>query len=287
MSKSKLKETRFLIPLRRDGEISDGKHHEVACWQLLDDELAGRFGGRTKSTEQLQGIWKNPKTGALTSDESVQFIVAVPEESLDELRGVLSFACVLFAHSASISVLPGPLSLLSQKMTTTDPSYVDLEGREWLLKSLDPAERRLMAKLRKHLEACQNSSSKPLQIWCDFDNFWLPLVSKYYAPLGVSPKEIIQTPVYKIAQDMSGRLGIALGLVRKPDYRSRLIEIIESQFKTRREFCDATGISEDMLSHVLSGRKDLSIEALANALDRIGYTIRLVPSKPLINNKSA
>ena len=86
---------------------------------------------------------------------------------------------------------------------------------------------------------------------------------------------------------MSGRLAVALGLARKPDYRSRLAEIIESRFKTRREFCEATGLSEDMLSHVLSGRKDLSIEALANALDRIGYTIRLVPSEPLTTNKSA
>jgi hypothetical protein len=31
-----------------------------------------------------------------------------------------------------------------------------------------------------------------------------------------------------------------------------------------------------MLSHVLAGRKDLSMQALSQALDRIGYEVRLL-----------
>ena len=38
-----------------------------------------------------------------------------------------------------------------------------------------------------------------------------------------------------------------------------------------------TGISEDLLSHVLAGRKDFAIETLANALERIGYRLQIVP----------
>ncbi len=33
-----------------------------------------------------------------------------------------------------------------------------------------------------------------------------------------------------------------------------------------------------MLSHVLAGRKDLSLAALSKALARIGYRLRLVPA---------
>jgi hypothetical protein len=33
-----------------------------------------------------------------------------------------------------------------------------------------------------------------------------------------------------------------------------------------------------MLSHVLAGRKDLSLESLGKALERIGYRLRIVPS---------
>src|ERR1017187_3428401 len=156
-------------------------------------------------------------------------------------------------------------------MTTANTIYVDLKGQEWPLKSLDRGERRLIAKLQKHAEDCRKSASEPAQQWCDFDNFWLPLVHNYYTPLGLSRKRIIQTAGFQIAQDLSGRLAVELGLARKPDYRSTLSELLQSHFKTRREFCEATGLSEDMLSHVLSGRKDLSITALSKALDRIGY----------------
>lgn len=40
----------------------------------------------------------------------------------------------------------------------------------------------------------------------------------------------------------------------------------------------ATGLSEDMLSHVLAGRQDLSLAAMTKALERIGYRLRIVPA---------
>ena len=43
-------------------------------------------------------------------------------------------------------------------------------------------------------------------------------------------------------------------------------------------FAKRDGISEDMLSHVLAGRKDL-VKLLSQALDRIGYSIEFVPQK--------
>jgi hypothetical protein len=35
-----------------------------------------------------------------------------------------------------------------------------------------------------------------------------------------------------------------------------------------------------MLSHVLAGRKDLSLESLSRALDRVGYRLSFVPTTP-------
>jgi transcriptional regulator with XRE-family HTH domain len=172
-------------------------------------------------------------------------------------------------------------------MSNNPAIYIDLEGMQWSLKDLDQKERRVLADFRKHAEGCQCASGDPAQRWCDFDNYRLPKIIALYESRGVSRSQIIRMPLYKIAQDMSGRLGIALGVVRKPDYRCRLSEIIDSRFKTRREFCEATGLSEDMLSHVLAGRKDLSMEALSKALERIGYTILFVLSQPVKTNKSA
>lgn len=65
--------------------------------------------------------------------------------------------------------------------------------------------------------------------------------------------------------------------MRAPDYRDELDELIRENFPTRRAFCEATGISEDMLCHVLARRKHLAIDTLNEALSRIGYTLRIQP----------
>src|ERR1019366_2939672 len=161
--------------------------------------------------------------------------------------------------------------------------YSDLEGAEWDLSLLDTAERRLLAEVQKKAGVCERSSEEALQRWCDFDNFWLPKVLAFYKVLKYTRKQTMDTAIFQIVHDLSGRLAIALGLARKADYRDRLREIIAGDFKTRREFCEKAGLSEDMLSHVLAGRKDLSMAALTQALDRIGYTIHFMPrpaSKP-------
>ena len=76
-------------------------------------------------------------------------------------------------------------------------------------------------------------------------------------------------------------MGIASGLVRPDDYQSDLEELIREKFPTRRAFCEATGLSEGLLRHVLAGRKDLSLAALTAALERIGYRLRILPAPEL------
>lgn len=98
---------------------------------------------------------------------------------------------------------------------------------------------------------------------------------------GSSPrKQSRQTAVYRIAQDLGSRIAIQAGFARMPDYRDELDELIRSRFKTRREFCRATGLSEDMVSHVLARRKHLAVDTSQEALSKIGYSLRIVPSEP-------
>jgi hypothetical protein len=82
---------------------------------------------------------------------------------------------------------------------------------------------------------------------------------------------------YRVGQDLGSRLAVAAGAARPPDYRDDLEELIRTRFRTRREFCEATGISEDMLSHVLARRKHLALDTLTEALNRIGYTLHIAP----------
>jgi hypothetical protein len=88
---------------------------------------------------------------------------------------------------------------------------------------------------------------------------------------------MIETPVYRILQDLGSRLGIAQGKVRMSDYRDELEQLILTRFKTRRAFCEATGLSEDMLSHVLARRKHLGIDTLTDALAKIGFALHITP----------
>lgn len=147
--------------------------------------------------------------------------------------------------------------------------YVDLDGNEIALESLDAEERQLFGRIRRRARTHPD--------WCGFDNYWLQAVHNFYDARGVSRKSLIRSPLYRIGQDLSSRLGIAAGLVRPDDYRDELEELVRDQFPSRKAFCKATGLSEDMLSHVLAGRKDLSLASLTRALERIGYRLRIAP----------
>ena len=112
----------------------------------------------------------------------------------------------------------------------------------------------------------------------EFHNYYMPRISNFYQARGLSRAEIIETTVWQIAHDINGRLIVASGLARdSDDYREKLDALIREKYGSRRKFCELTGISEDMLSHVLAKRKHLSIQSLTEALAKIGYTIHITP----------
>jgi hypothetical protein len=148
-------------------------------------------------------------------------------------------------------------------------TYGDLFGREWALPDLDAEERRLLAEIRRRARSHPD--------WNDFENYWSARVDEFYDARGLGPKDYMQRPVYLIAQDLGGRMAIAAGFARMPDYVDEIEWLIRTRYKSRRAFCKATGISEAMLSHVLAGRKHLAIDTLAKALARIGYRIHIAP----------
>lgn len=145
--------------------------------------------------------------------------------------------------------------------------YTDIRGQTIPLSELDDEERALVVRLR------ERAAGQP--DWNEFDGFWWREVAKLYDGRGMPRSESSQTGVYRIAKDLSSRLAIAAGLAREPDYRDELADLIRRRFKTRREFCEASGLSEDMLSHVLARRKHLSIESLQQALSKVGCVLRI------------
>jgi hypothetical protein len=147
--------------------------------------------------------------------------------------------------------------------------YIDLDGHEFALAGLDPEERQLVTRLRRRARTNPD--------WDAFDNYWTVAVPAFYKRRGLAPTAVPRTIPWRIAQDLSSRLGIVAGTIRPPDYRDQLEDLVLNHFPSRSAFCEATGLSAAMLSHVLAGRKDLSLASLTQALERIGYQLRITP----------
>ena len=154
--------------------------------------------------------------------------------------------------------------------------YADLKNRPYSLADLTSAELKLVDECKKF------AATKP--DWGDYTNFWIPIAEQLLAQRGWDRRQMIESTLWRVVQDIGARLHIESGLARAPDYRDELEQIIRERFSTRRAFCEATGLSEDMLSHVLARRKHLAMDTLTEALGRIGYTLRIVPVPTLSNS---
>lgn len=154
--------------------------------------------------------------------------------------------------------------------------YLDIKNRAYSMTDLTADETHLFDECRKF------AARKP--DWGEYTNYWIPKAEKLLAARGLDRREMIRSTLWRVVQDIGARLHIASGLASAPDYRDELEEIIRNRFKTRRAFCDATGLAEDMLSHVLARRKHLAIDTLEDALEKIGYSIRIVPTPTLPNS---
>ena len=152
-------------------------------------------------------------------------------------------------------------------MTAKEECYLDLDGQSYSLAHLDDDERNLIRQVQARAASGVD--------WVEFSNYWMAAVHDFYHARGLSRQQIQQTLAFRIGQDLASRIGIASGMMRMSDYRDELEELIRNRFKTRRAFCEAAGLSEDMLSQVLNKRKHLAIDTLADALARVGYMIHI------------
>jgi hypothetical protein len=89
-------ECSFLMPIRRDANLSDGGEHDPETWDWLTAEIFNRFHGGTAAPGAYHGFYEDPDTQQRVADESYKYIVAVEESRVPELRQLLSVACVFF-----------------------------------------------------------------------------------------------------------------------------------------------------------------------------------------------
>ena len=129
-------------------------------------------------------------------------------------------------------------------------AYQTITGRSILLSKLSRLEKDFLSRVQQKYHGRLE--------WTRFAAWW----NVEFTRTGLSTK----SPVYRICQDLEARLGIDQGKVSPPDYRDFLADLIDSQFGSRQEFCQATGVDPGQLSRVFAGRADLSLRALQKVL---------------------
>ena len=129
--------------------------------------------------------------------------------------------------------------------------YQTITGRHIALSKLSRSEKQFLSRVQQKYHGQQE--------WTRFAAWW----NAEFTKAGLSTK----SPVYRICQDLEARLGIQQGSVSPPDYRDFLADLIDGQFGSRQEFCQATGVDPGQLSRVFAGRADLSLRALQKVLE--------------------
>jgi hypothetical protein len=129
--------------------------------------------------------------------------------------------------------------------------YQTITNRRISVSRLSRSEKEFLSRVQQHYHARLE--------WTRFAAWW----NAEFSRSGLSTR----SPVYRICQDLEARLGIHQGSVSPPDYRDFLADLIDGQFGSRQEFCQATGVDPGQLSRVFAGRADLSLRALQKVLE--------------------
>ena len=107
MARERLLDCTFLIPTRRDSNLSDGKAHHPRTWKWLRCQLY-QFGGGTVAGDLAEGWYLDRETGQAVTDRSRKYTVAVRRALLGPLREVLREACRVFCAEVHLFECCGP-----------------------------------------------------------------------------------------------------------------------------------------------------------------------------------
>ena len=114
MAKVKLVECQFLIPLRRDTEISDGKLVDTRDWRWLQEQLFELFGGWGVMSDSFEGAWRSNVSGKESRDVSKRYFEAISKNQVQELREILKLACEHFGQQCIYLSVAGAVEFVEE-----------------------------------------------------------------------------------------------------------------------------------------------------------------------------
>ena len=112
--KEKIIQTTFLVPLKEDDDIGNGKLHPESRWQELQKIMYVGFGGWTIAHDFYLGGWVNPNTGKKIEDQSRKYFVDIKKKELNKMREIMRWVarefkqqCIRFEHESEVEYIPG------------------------------------------------------------------------------------------------------------------------------------------------------------------------------------
>jgi hypothetical protein len=109
----------FLIPVRRDQNLSDGRLHRQATWSWLQERVH-QFGGATVARELYEGWYVDPDTQEPLKDLCRKYFVALPRRELGALRALLREACSKFHQKCLYLSVAGHVEFVGGPTRETD-----------------------------------------------------------------------------------------------------------------------------------------------------------------------
>lgn len=123
MAQEQLIEAAFLIPIREDRYVGNGRLHPHTRWQRLTRDLYYMFAGWSRAPGLVEGVYKDPDTGQPVSDKSRQYVIALPMRELDRLRHYLQEVGAVFKQKIIYLSVAG-------KVEFVEARYEDISNTE-------------------------------------------------------------------------------------------------------------------------------------------------------------
>ncbi len=114
-----LLECSFLIPIRRDRNLSDGRPHTREAWNWLDDQLY-EFEGATRANQLYEGWYRDSGTGKAVRDRSRKYYVALARSEVERLRSLLREVCRVFRQKCIYLSVAGHVEFVQGKSHEKD-----------------------------------------------------------------------------------------------------------------------------------------------------------------------
>lgn len=106
-----LVETTFVLPLREDVELGNGKLHPSDRWRQFESKLYQLFGAWS-DVGLVRGVYTSPTTGKAVYDRSRRYMLALNSKEVPRLREFLKKTGITFVQKQIYLSVAGKVELI-------------------------------------------------------------------------------------------------------------------------------------------------------------------------------